>query len=76
MFHRPRLSRKSGRGRTPYCTTATTLKNRIAALSAAVAPSAAFHSPSNAAAPFSTVYSNSRILGFWEVEVLRAERRG
>ena len=42
----------------PYGTTTTTLKNRIAAFSATVAPSTAFHSPSNVATPFSTT-SNS-----------------
>ncbi|MBQ6010424.1 MAG: hypothetical protein IJL17_17960 [Kiritimatiellae bacterium] len=40
--------------RPPYCTSTTTLKNRIAALSLAVAPSTAFHSPSSVAAPCTT----------------------
>jgi hypothetical protein len=34
------------------------LKNRIAAFSAAVAPSTAFHSPSSVAAPFSILHPN------------------
>ena len=38
----------------PYRTSTTTLKNRIAAFSAAVAPSTDFHSPSSVAAPFIT----------------------
>ena len=50
-----RASRKAV-GRAPrarrYCTSTTTLKNRIAAFSAAVVPSTAFHSPSNVATPF------------------------
>ena len=74
MFHGPRLSRPSGRARSPsgpqggasrkavgariprdrYCTSTTTLKNRIAAFSAAVAPSTDFHSPSNVATPFTS----------------------
>ena len=40
----------------PYCTSITTLKNRITAFSAAVAPSTAFHSPSSVAAPFSILH--------------------
>ena len=50
-----RASRKAVGSRVPrdrYCTSTTTLKNRIAAFSAADAPSTAFHSPSNVATPF------------------------
>ena len=55
-------SRKAVGSRVPrdrYCTSTTTLKNRIAAFSAAVAPSTAFQSPSNIAAPFTTVRAPS-----------------
>ena len=50
-------ARRAGRcgrpaNRTPYCTSTTTLKNRIAAFSAAVAPSTTFHSPSKVATSF------------------------
>ena len=41
-------------GSSPYCTSTTTLKNRIAAFSAVVAPSAAFHSPPNVTMPFTS----------------------
>ena len=50
-------NRRLARSSCPYGTSSTTLKNRIAALSATVASSTAFHSPSNVAAPFSTVFS-------------------
>ena len=63
---RPGLARwgePSGRAAAPYCTT-TTLKNRIAAFSAAVAPSTAFHSPSSVAAPFSTACISAPVQQF------------
>ena len=50
-------SRKAVGARVPrdrYCTSTTTLKNRIAAFSAAVAPSTASHGPSSDSAPFTT----------------------
>ena len=40
----------------PYRPSTTTLKNRITAFSAAVAPSTASHSPSSVAAPFSILH--------------------
>jgi len=40
----------------PYCTSTTTLMNRIAAFSSPVTPSTAFHSPSSVAAPFSILH--------------------
>ena len=45
-----------GRAARPYCTSTTTLKNRIGAFSAAVAPSTAFHSPSSLSVPFSILH--------------------
>ncbi len=44
--------------RAPYCTSTTTLKNRIAAFSAAVAPSTDFHGPSNVTAPFTSTHTH------------------
>ena len=42
---------RASRYTPPYRTSTTTLKNRIAAFSASVAPSTAFHSPASTAAP-------------------------
>ena len=52
------LSPRGWNPRAPYCTSTTTLKNRIAAVSAAVAPSTAFHSPFNTI----TLTANAAIL--------------
>ena len=61
--------RKVGRAvlgelRARYGTSTTTLKNRIAAFSAAVAPSTAFHSPSSVTAPFSTACISAPVQRF------------
>ena len=47
-----------------YGTSTTTLKNRIAAFSAAVASSTVFHSPSNVPAPFNTAFNSAPVQRF------------
>ena len=62
MFYRPLGgASRPGRAAAPYCTSTTTLKNRIAAFSAAGAPSTAFHSPSSVAAPFTTARASGTL---------------
>ena len=48
----------------PYGTCTTTLKNRIAAFSVAVAPSTAFLSPSSLSAPFNTACISALVQRF------------